>query len=239
MQLRPARCRAKRLTMRKCDFKSTVCVVSVAFLAMFEVFHSIYKRCEWGPGSGRGSLPGGLGPYYRFLQKVLNEKRPTSVVDLGCGFFFPYARLDWRKIRYLGIDVAEQCIAANNVYTSESRQFMRADWCNMENLPDADLAICKDVLQHWSDAEIRKGLSRLSKYSLVLVTNSISYGKKRSNSSILTGNFRPLNLMIDPYSLRSVDSETYNVVTSPIPDTKLIMLWSPQLCPYRERRMDR
>src|SRR6185503_8651970 len=110
-------------------------------------FETIYESGGWGHGSGPGSAVEGLGPYHRYLQALLVEKRPKKVVDLGCGYFEPYSMIDWQDADYIGIDVVERCIKANLRYFETRRIFMLADWCNMEDLPEADLAICKDVLQ--------------------------------------------------------------------------------------------
>lgn len=75
--------------------------------------------------------------------------------------FKPYAGINWLGGSYLGIDVAACCLRENERYAHAKRVFMRGDWCSMNTPPKADLAICKDVLQHWSHEDICEGLARL------------------------------------------------------------------------------
>ena len=124
--------------------------------------------------------------------------------------------------------MVEACIADNSRYANPNRTFLHGDWCNMDKLPDADFAICKDVLQHWCHADIRKGLTRLLKYRWVLITNSIVCGNRRLNAEISTGDVRALDLLQEPYSLQATESKIYEVITNCEPDLKLIFLWEPQ-----------
>jgi SAM-dependent methyltransferase len=197
---------------------------------MFDIFEK--KYISKGPGSDPGSMPEGLGPYHSFLSALLEDRRAKNIVDLGCGDFHPFAAFDWGAVSYTGIDVIGRCISANARYSNSSRQFIRADWLAMPNLPEGDLAICKDVLQHWSGADVHRGLVRLSKYPLVLIINSIVFAKRRANEPIRTGGFRPLNLLYEPYLLHASKAATYEVKTNVVPDTKLILLWEPRLNPF-------
>jgi SAM-dependent methyltransferase len=195
------------------------------------VFKAIYEGGGWGHGSGPGSAVEGLGPYHRYLQALLLEKRPKKVVDLGCGYFEPYRMLDWQDADYIGIDVVERCIEANLRYSHSKRVFMLADWCNMQDLPEGDLAICKDVLQHWCHADVCKGLAKLSKYRICLITNSVILGIRRVNGDIPNGYTRPLDLLAEPYSLRASSCETYDVIANTEFDRKQILLWEPRIHP--------
>ena len=108
-----------------------------------------------------------------------------------------------------------------------NRTFLQGDWCNMEHLPDADLAICKDVLQHWCNADILKGLRRLAKYRWVLLTNSIILGTQSVNSDIVTGDVRPVDLSHEPFSLFATERHRYQVLANQEFDLKEIFLWEP------------
>jgi SAM-dependent methyltransferase len=200
-----------------------------------KVFETIYRNGGWGRGSGPGSAVEGLGPYHRYLQALLLEKRPKKIVDLGCGYFEPYARLDWQDADYVGIDLVEHCIKANKRYSAARRVFRLADWCNVDDLPDADLAICKDVLQHWCHADVCKGLARLSRYRICLITNSIVLGTLRVNGDIQNGDVRPLDLLLKPYSLLASACATYEVITNPQFDRKQMIVWEPRIHPFRAR----
>jgi SAM-dependent methyltransferase len=203
-----------------------------------QVFQTIYERNDWGLGSGPGSLPSGLEAYYRFLEHVLRTCRPSRVVDFGCGYFAPYANIDWGDCAYIGIDVVEKCAWQNLRYVTPKRAFLHCDWCDMAELPEADLALCKDVLQHWSHQDVCRGLARLSKYPFVLITNSIVCGGGVANSEIGTGGFRPLNVALPPYSLPAKESQTYRVGTNSEMDEKLILLWEARKHPFHNPTLD-
>jgi SAM-dependent methyltransferase len=155
------------------------------------------------------------------------------VVDLGCGYFAPHADMDWGDCAYIGIDIVEKCARQNLRYSTPKRAFLCCDWCAMAELPQADLALCKDVLQHWNHHDVCRGLARLSKYPLVLITNSMECGGRVVNADIGTGGFRPLNVSLPPYSLRATQTRTYRVATNSEMDKKLIFLWEPRKNPAR------
>jgi SAM-dependent methyltransferase len=196
-----------------------------------KIFEAIYQKGLWGKGSGPGSSVNGLAHYHDVLQKLLGDKRPGTVVDLGCGYFEPYAKLDWEDWYYVGIDIVERCIKANSLFSGPKRVFRIGDWSNMEDLPDADIAICKDVLQHWCHLDICRGLERLSRYPCCLITNSVILGSRPVNHDIPNGDVRPLDLLAKPYSLRVSACETYEVPANPEFDRKQTLLWEPQIKP--------
>jgi len=196
-----------------------------------EVFEEIYRKGFWGKGSGPGSCFNGLAPYHNFLHRLLRDKCCGTVVDLGCGYFEPYAKLDWGDWIYIGIDVVERCIKANSIFAGPKRKFRVGDWRTMRDLPAADMAICKDVLQHWCHHDVCKGLERLSKFRCCLITNSVVLGSRRVNGEIANGDVRPLDLLAKPYSLRASACQTYDVPTNPEFDRKRILIWEPNLNP--------
>ena len=93
-------------------------------------------------------------------------------------------------------------------------------------IPDVDLLFCRYCLIHFSNDDIKKTIDNISKSNVkyVLTTN---YTVK-SNSSIPTGGYRPLNLMAPPFNLSNPidfidDSSPY--------DAAHMSLWSiDQFC---------
>lgn len=167
---------------------------------MESVFDHIYQSGQWGMGSGPGSSRSALGAYKSFLGRMIAKFRPESVLDLGCGYFAPYADVEWPD--YTGFDVAKAPIEANRRdHASQSRRFEQRDWMEGD-LPHADLVLVKDVLQHWPDELVRRGLQRLSACNRVIITNSVILGHHEANTDIQLGGCRPLNLLLPPFSLR-------------------------------------
>ena len=81
--------------------------------------------------------------------------------------------------------------------------------CVVEYLPnpEADLLICKDVLQHWDLGSVHAFLDRnLERYRYALVTNDISsvhIGAEMLNTEIPIGHWRPLDLERPPFGVRA------------------------------------
>ena len=164
-------------------------------------FEKIYENNDWVHGSGEGSLIIHTRRYIDFLQRFFREHQIRSVVDLGCGDWQFSRHIDWNGIRYQGFDLVRSVIATNqSLYTSENISFHLHDG-NHDNLPEADLLIVKDVLQHWSAQSIRAFLPTLSKFRMCLITNCINPLGLTENGDIADGDFRPLDLRLPPFNL--------------------------------------
>jgi hypothetical protein len=70
---------------------------------MKERFEEIYRKNEWGYGSGHGSLPKHNKGYIEFLEKFIKDKNVRSVVDMGCGDWQFSRLVDWNGAQYQGI----------------------------------------------------------------------------------------------------------------------------------------
>ena len=166
---------------------------------MSESFRDIYLLDAWGEGSGKGSTAGNTVAYREFLQKFLAVHGIRSVVDLGCGDWRFSCLIDWSGIDYLGIDAVPEVIDRNQREHGDRVRFECRDASSCE-LPPADLALVKDVLQHWPNDAIRSFVSRLAQYPYVLITNC-SYEHAQLNGDIGMGGFRPLDLTREPFGL--------------------------------------
>lgn len=128
---------------------------------MKDLFESIYNGDVWGGGSGEGSTREYCEPLVGFLCEYIAERGVREVCDIGCG------DMQWmpevvRKtgVTYVGIDcvssVIESAVASG---FGPQFQFIEAD-VNECELPDADLYIVKDVLQHWPSDTARDFLRK-------------------------------------------------------------------------------
>jgi SAM-dependent methyltransferase len=137
-------------------------------------------------------------PYVAMLQAFIRNNAIKSVVDVGCGDWQFSRTVDWSGVRYHGFDLFEPVIAANRErFGSDSIRF---DVANAITFPPADLAICKDVLQHLPIADIA-GLLRYFRqhYRFALVTNDI-YPAVGTNEDIAPGGWRALRLDQPPFN---------------------------------------
>jgi len=179
-------------------------------LSVQERFENIYGQNLWGSGSGEGSLPTHTKGYARFLQNFIRDNRITSVVDLGCGDWQFSRFIDWSGVRYRGFDIVRPVIEQNRRLYERAGVDFDVSPERFDQLPDADLLIVKDVLQHWSNAAIERFLPTLKRYSFALLTNCTEPRRRKfwkksatKNSDIEDGDFRYLDLRNAPFFLQA------------------------------------
>ena len=171
-------------------------------------FDNIYSNKAWGSGSvnggssGSGSEPKYNKEYIKFLQKFLKEKNIKSVVDIGCGDWQINSNVNFNNIDYKGYDVAESVIKHNtNKYKKSNINFYHTDLNKKIIYPDADLIICKDVLQHLSFKKINDIVSQFNKFKYKIIINDISDIK---NNDIDDGGYRSLDITQFPFNIKNI-----------------------------------
>jgi SAM-dependent methyltransferase len=144
-----------------------------------DVFSKIYQYNMWGRGdgqfySGYGSEQTVTAPYVAAVRTFIAGHAITSIVDVGCGDFRVGAQLLGPGIRYHGVDVVPALIRHHTAtHGSETVQFSCLD-ATSEELPDGDLCLIRQVLQHLTNAEIRRALDRCRKFPYLIVTEHIA-----------------------------------------------------------------
>ncbi len=140
-----------------------------------EVFTEIYIGNGWGGRggeycSGAGSSEYHALPYARAIRNVIEEKKISTVVDLGCGDFSVGRSLQFPGVKYIGIDIVDDVINRNrSAYAGPLVSFQVAD-VTTDELPDADLCLIRQVFQHLSNDEILRVLQKVKKYRYIAVT---------------------------------------------------------------------
>jgi len=140
-----------------------------------DVFREIYEKRLWGGGpalfsSGAGSTPAEAQIYAEAVGQFLTEKGVTSVVDVGCGNFTVGALLQRDGLGYVGIDLVDELVSHNQRhYGSPYTRFLCLDAVTVP-LPEAEVALVRQVMQHLSNAEIMSMLANLRRYRYVIVT---------------------------------------------------------------------
>lgn len=166
-------------------------------------FENIYLNNLWEHGSGEGSLPIHTKGYANFLEYFLTTYNINSIVDMGCGDWQFSRFINWGDAMYLGYDVVQSVIETNKSQYESDKIIFNLYNGDPIDLPNADLIIAKDVLQHWSNNNIEKFLPLLRKYKYFLITNCINPNGKTVNINIEDGEFRFLDLRREPFSLQS------------------------------------
>lgn len=176
-----------------------------------KIFTSIYDQGAWGKDekgqgiSGSGSLVENASLYMKFLEDFVKANEIKTIVDVGCGDWSFSRYINWNSARYLGVDVVKSVIERNqSAFTSPTVTFVQADTLNTP-LPAADLLICKDVLQHLNNEDVKVFLGQLSHFKHCLITNDVDPQTFSSlNQDITRGDYRNLDLTKPPFNLKGV-----------------------------------
>jgi hypothetical protein len=155
-------------------------------LPIKQQFTRIYQEQIWGRNpdedapfySGSGSHESSVvSAYLKSVQAFLSGLgyRP-SAVDLGCGDFAVGARLRHLCSTYVACDVVEPLIEFNRSrYRHLHVDFQSLD-LTQDELPSADVAFLRQVLQHLSNAQIARALDRISgKYRYLVLSEHLPY----------------------------------------------------------------
>jgi SAM-dependent methyltransferase len=186
-----------------------------------DAFEGIYAKGRWGKDeqgkgtSGGGSTMESTKLYRVFLQDFLAAHRIRSVVDAGCGDWEFSQAIDWRGIDYMGVDIVESVIKADQRrFSAANVRFVVADIVRDE-LPPADLLLVKEVLQHLSHADIARFLAQLPRYRHVLIVNDVDPTTLTAEpKDIATGGYRWLDLTRPPYELQGAKVLVYRAGSS-------------------------
>ena len=167
-------------------------------------FADFYKPgSAWGGSSGPGSSAYHTIEYRAYLQKFLAMNQITSVIDIGCGDWRFSQHVDFSGIRYIGLDVVPEVIDQNQHRFGGDNISFRAMPDDLRKLPEAQLVIVKDVLQHLSNQKILEFRELVfERYPFSLITNSFEKLNTPKNIDIRAGQFRCLDLLRAPYHFR-------------------------------------
>jgi SAM-dependent methyltransferase len=140
-----------------------------------EIFAEIYRENRWGGERGRfhsgsGSSGDHAKAYANVITTFIRNQNIRRVVDLGCGDFRIGAQLLDTGILYTGVDIVAELVQTNTEQYASER--VRFECLNIieDELPDGDLCLIRQVLQHLSNEQISRVLTRVEKYRYVIVT---------------------------------------------------------------------
>jgi SAM-dependent methyltransferase len=140
-----------------------------------DVFTYIYENNQWGGHkgeyfSGTGSDEYNARLYSEAIKKFIKEHNIRKVLDLGCGDFTVGSKLQVEGAEYFGIDIVEKLIERNQQkHENTNIRFQCLDIISDE-LPESELCLIRQVLQHLSNSQILCILEKLKKYKYVLIT---------------------------------------------------------------------
>lgn len=168
-------------------------------------FEDIFASRYWGDKesiSGVGSSLAQTENIRRELPKLVKEFGIKTILDAPCGdLYWMSLILDEMGVDYIGGDIVPDVV---NI-ARERSQYNRSRFIELDivkdELPPADLWVCRDVLFHLSFKNIRDTFANFarSEVKYILVTSHI--GDHIANRNIASGDFRQLNLLRRPIGL--------------------------------------
>jgi SAM-dependent methyltransferase len=190
----------------------------------------VYEMKLWGGEadfySGEGShLPEIVDPYIDAVTAFLTSfKTQLSVCDLGCGDFNIGSRLINSAKKYAAVDIVNDLVERNKQsFQAERLEFQCLDIA-ADDLPPADCAIVKQVLQHLSNAEVKRIIKKLANYKYVILTEHIPIGYFTPNKDIISGQGTRLkkqsglDLLVPPFNFKV--KETQQLLATVLKDGK-------------------
>jgi hypothetical protein len=172
-----------------------------------DVFTDIYKENRWRSNqslSGPGSTIEQTQAVIEVLPLILKKYNVKTMLDIPCGDFNWLKNADLRSVEYTGADIVDEIVEKNKrEFGADGRRFLKLNLLEDE-LPQSDLVFCRDCLVHFSFNDISKALANVCKSgSTYLLTTS--FIEHTNDQDILTGQWRPLNLLAAPFSLPRPD----------------------------------
>ncbi|MEO1406622.1 MAG: class I SAM-dependent methyltransferase [Pseudomonadota bacterium] len=165
-------------------------------------FGSIYDLNMWGASksrSGLGSEPAATAAISAQIGDLVSRLNVQSILDAPCGEGFLLENMP-QKVAYHGVDIVAPLIKdlSERYSLSSNRDFSVSDICS-DPLPDAELAVCRDLLVHLSFGNVLLVLRNLmsSGCSWLLVTH---FTEVDQNYDVEDGDWRPLNMTLPPFN---------------------------------------
>lgn len=168
-------------------------------LGIEDTFDKIYTERKWGRApdgarfySGDGSQPAKSAAYEARVVAFLDAHPELStLVDIGCGDFQVSSRILARlarPIEYTGCDVARNVVEHNAAgHAAPNIRFMHVNAVDADP-PAGDVVTIRQVLQHLSNAQIKRVLDRLAGlYRVAIITESLPTTFVAANLDIAHG----------------------------------------------------
>lgn len=171
-------------------------------LGLQQRFEYIYQVNLWGSqqsNSGVGSELAATEQLRQAIPKLSQRFGVQRLLDLPCGDFGWFRHINLEGIEYIGADIVPDLISRNQqLFSSNNQRFLQLDLVE-DDLPSADLVLCRDCLVHFSYATIARAVANLKRSgSSYLLTTTFT--DLQTNIDIMDADWRPLNLQKPPFN---------------------------------------
>jgi FkbM family methyltransferase len=166
-----------------------------------EVFAAIYQRNAWGGEesvSGKGSDTVQTAAIQAEIPALCQALSIRSMLDIPCGDFNWLKDVALGPIAYTGADIVAGLIDHNRQqHEAANIHFRKLDLISDE-LPRADLVLCRDGLVHLSFEHIFLALQNVCRSGAEYLLTT-TFPSRRTNRDIQTGQWRTLNFEVAPF----------------------------------------
>jgi SAM-dependent methyltransferase len=156
--------------------------------------------------SGDGSTIAYTEPLRRELPPLLARLGARTMLDLPCGDFHWIRHMPLPGgLRYVGADIVPGMIAElQRRHAGALRSFLCIDALT-DDLPEADLWLCRDLVIHLPNADVLALLARFARSRiryLLVTSHAATVG---ANTDTFMGGFQLVNLQLPPFALPEPD----------------------------------
>ena len=167
------------------------------------LFTDIFEHNKWiddESRSGTGSNLRQTAVIREALAELLEEMKIGRLLDLPCGDFV------WMKgvrlppsLDYIGGEIVEALVTGNNCrYGTDHISFRKLNILS-DQLPKADLVLCRDCLVHFSYSDCFKAIRNIRRSGSIYLL-ATHFSGNRPNRDIRTGQWRPISLTNPPFN---------------------------------------
>jgi hypothetical protein len=195
-----------------------------------DAFDKIFSMKLWGATeesvSGNGSSRYYTTNVRKLLERALQMLGITSMVDAPCGDtnWQPLLK-GFTEISYIGIDIVPSLIKNNTEkFKNHTNMIFLEKDISTEALPKADLALCRDMIQHNSLEDGYRTFMNIENSGIkYLVTNFHLYSKE--NINIIPGEWYPIDVFLPPFNFSKPLFFTKEGHDGDSVDGKMVGIW--------------
>lgn len=169
-----------------------------------DVFNEYYDTNFWGSEeslSGHGSTMEQTAVIRELLPEIISRFNVKTMLDIPCGDFNWMRAVPLNGVNYLGADIVEGLVEKNKRYATHTDVSQLAAGkiaftvldMTKDDLPKVDLILARDVLGHFSNADVRLALANLRRSGSRWLLTTM-FPDEVTEGDIVTGKWRPINL---------------------------------------------
>ena len=159
---------------------------------MKDVFSRHYQTNYWADDesvSGHGSTVAATKTIRLVLPPLFEHYDIKSVLDIPCGDLNWAHKVKWPS--YIGADIVPELVAETRARFPDFD--LRVLNITEDPLPQVDLILCRDLLGHFSNADVKRALANIKKSGAKYLL-ATTFPEHETSGNIETGEWRPINL---------------------------------------------